>query len=117
MLLETLILTELEDLCDGRVYPVISEEKVPLPLILITVSASRPEITLQGACGITNSTVDIDIWALTYQEVLPLIDEVKTRLHLLVTENIKGSFLTNRSTNIEEFGYHAVLSFNVWHKD
>jgi len=111
---ESVIYDRIKNLASGRVYPTVSTENTQLPMIIYTVSQSKPEINLQSDSNLTVATIEIDFFSVDIDTILVLMDECKALLHCFRGNSIQGCFLQNAITNPEEYGFSGNQQYLVY---
>lgn len=98
------------------IYPTTPTENTPLPFLTYTVTGKTPTLHTQGASGLTNYTLDLDVYGINLDTVLSIMTQTNAALHCYRTDtlSIQGSFLTTQATQQEEYGFHGSQSFTVW---
>lgn len=96
-----------------------------LPAIVLTRVSGRREYVMGGAAGLTDSLVQVDCWAGTYDDAKFTARAVVTALHTLSTSPISRAFVEAERDNSElgdgprrdgsEAFHRTSLDVRVWH--
>ena len=111
-----------------RIFPEVAPERAAYPFITYTLVGDVPEHHMTSAAGLTNVTMQIDIWSETFALAVSVSEIIRNALDgftgPLGTENlgIRTCHLENRITIPEsdiEGGQNPVfrksMDFLIWH--
>lgn len=91
-----LLESDITDLVDSRIYPMLAPQGERGPLIVVTRVSENEEPVLKGPSGLLQSRVQIDCWGPTPDAASALAEAVRARLHGLSGEflgvTISGAF-------------------------
>lgn len=80
MSLQSEIITALDGIASGKVYPQAAPADVDVPFVIYRVSSKTPVNLLSGDAGIENSTVIFECYGDKYTDSLTLAGEVRTAI-------------------------------------
>lgn len=115
MSIETTIYTALSSLANGKVYPLVSPEKVETPYIVYSKVSSTPENTLNGGSTIDLIRIQVDVYAATYAAVKTLAESTRSAL-----ENgaVKATIQTEQDLFEPDLKvYRVSQDYYVWQKN
>lgn len=106
--------TALTDIVGEAIYPTTPTENTALPFCVYTVTSRTPTLHTQGDAGLSNYSVDLDVYAINLDTVLSILSETNNALHCYRSDTVQGSFLQTQATQQEEYGFHGQQTFSVW---
>lgn len=107
-MIEQTIFQSLESFCDGRVYPLIADEKAEAPYIIFTpISDVKGDVF----CGLaeSNNTIQVDIYHRVYFEALKLKEQVLSELEKLPIFNVNCTQSYESDTKL----HRVMIEFSI----
>ena len=114
-------------LVSTRIYPEVAPDSAAYPFITYNIFGESHDHAMQGATGLTNPTLQLDVWADTIADRVTISEAIRNALDgytgNMGTENlsIRNCFLQNRANYTESDGegktpaYRSSLDFSIWH--
>lgn len=115
MTLETILVSALAAATSTKVYPIVKEEKAPLPAIVYRRISYVPNRTQSGTADLKEARFQIDIYASTYRAVRELAELTKTFFEVNKT-NWELSYIVNEQELTEDFLYRVILDVKIQYK-
>ena len=109
--------TGLDDLVDGRIYPIILPQDVAYPALTSEKISGVPLTTLadSSAKGVVNYRMRVSSWANTLNEAQSVIDQVA--LAMKETAEFKAVLVfENDFHETENRIYRIVNDYSIWYK-
>jgi hypothetical protein len=98
---------------DERVYPIMAPDGVAKPYIVYQRVLSNTENTLSGNAGITNTRMQLDIYADTYAGAQALFGQLDALMSGWAVQNI-----SLHSQDLYESAvklYRVLAEYSIWH--
>ena len=106
--------SELAELVDDRINPQTGTINGDLPHVTYAVTSAETMAYLRGVSSLERYSVQVDAYAVTNNEMLDVMEAVKTLLHGWSESPVMFSRLESYNTSPEEKGYHGTQSYSVW---
>ena len=90
-----------------RVYPLTAPDAVPRPYITYQRVSSNAESVLSGSSGLTNTRMQIDVYATTYAEATSIAAQVDALMSAWSVQNV--------SILLQDFFEDQVKLFRISH--
>ena len=91
----------------ARVYPLTAPDAVPKPYITYQRVSSNSENVLSGSSGLTNTRMQIDVYAMTYAEATSIAAQVDALMSAWSVQNV--------SITLQDFFEDQVKLFRISH--
>ena len=103
----------------SRIFPTDPERGTDWPFLVYTIKDASPVTTMSGTAGLSNYTVQVDVWAKSLSSADTIANAIAARLHCYRGSGVQGSFLVEQSNEqladeTEGDIYHTVQSYSVW---
>ena len=96
-----------------RLYPQIAPDGVIKPYAVYRRIASAPENVLAGSSGLTNSRIQIDVYASTYAQSQSVARGIESQMASWAVQNV---CLGLQDIYEEDAKLHRVLAdYSIWH--
>ncbi len=114
-------------LVSTRIYPQVAPDSGDYPFITYNVISESHDHAMQGATGLANPSLQVDVWAETIADRVAVSESLRNALDGFTgnmgTENlsIRNCFLQNRANFNENDGegktpaYRSSMDFSIWH--
>lgn len=115
-----LLESDITDLVESRIYPVLAPQGERRPLIVLTRVSEGEDFVLKGPSGLLQTRVQIDCWAATPDEASALAEAVRARLHGLsgvwLGITISGAFAGSirEDQDRETHAFRVGRDYMVW---
>jgi hypothetical protein len=102
------------DIVGTRVYPNSAPDSPVKPYIVYSRLSSQEQNTLEGTGVLTQTRMQVDVWADTYGEAQAKAGLVKARMKTWATKNIK---VDEQDFYESDTKLHRVmLDYSIWHQ-
>lgn len=104
---------ELDELVEGRVYPMRLPQRESLPAIVYQVIANTPENTLEGDRNVGSVSVQFTCWSKTYAEAQQVAAELRRVMGTIkVLHPTTGLILDGEDPDTKALG--VISTFELW---
>ncbi|MFP3890980.1 DUF3168 domain-containing protein [uncultured Ralstonia sp.] len=109
------LVSQLEPVVPGGIYPLIAEQNVTPPYAVYQRIASAIENTLagNGQPPIFNTRFQIDVWDITYASGITTCTAIKAAMAAWTVQNVLILEHDEYVTDVRRFRF--ILDFSVWH--
>ncbi len=96
-----------------RVYPLTAPDSVAKPYITYQRISSNSENVLSGTSGLTNTRVQIDVYATTYAEATSIAAQVDALMSVWSVQNVSISLQDFYEDQVQL--YRISHDYSLWH--
>jgi len=98
--------TNVNKFTNGQIYPDVAPQGTPLPRVTFIDISDDPDHHMQGASGLSQALIQIDVWAGSSVDRRTLANYIKNRMDGVISATIAGltvdSIMLLRRKNIYE---------------
>jgi hypothetical protein len=113
-MIETEIFDTLQDLVDGRCYPLVMPQSPSYPSIVYARQASTPQYRLEGGASLTQVRMEVVCFARTYDEAKSLAEDIRAAME---GASFKGTMIFDMDLYEPDVKlYQVAMDFYVWER-
>ncbi len=109
-----------------RIYPEVAPEQTTYPFITFTINTEAHDHYMEGASGLANPNIQIDVWAGKVSDRAITTEAVRASMDgfrgLMDDMEIRNCFLVDKTNFMEPSQegegkpiYRASMDFSIWH--